>query len=246
MVRLGGKSTDRTKDLSLHNIQRSSPNSKLTRADWAEISLLEQKILKLDESLETCSKKYNASDPTHAEIMEHLEFHDTDDHFFYAFTVPSSDNGETVVNNRGKALDKLYLIKNWINGYDAGALRTHTVAKEAREIWNMNVGARRAKLATWKESILAEQVNSISDLIKQYNEAQTELDAKFDQTVGRVLASRRIIGCTTTAAAKYREQITAASPDLLLVEEAGEILESHILTALSQSVQKLILIGDHK
>lgn len=53
-------------------------------------------------------------------------------------------------------------------------------------------------------------------------------------------------GCTTTAAAKYREDINAAEPDILLVEEAGEILESHILTAMGRSTKQLILIGDHQ
>ena len=33
---------------------------------------------------------------------------------------------------------------------------------------------------------------------------------------------------------------------MILVEEAGEILESHILTALSPRTQQLVLIGDHK
>jgi hypothetical protein len=33
---------------------------------------------------------------------------------------------------------------------------------------------------------------------------------------------------------------------VLLVEEAGEILESHIMTALSDDIEQIILIGDHK
>lgn len=43
-----------------------------------------------------------------------------------------------------------------------------------------------------------------------------------------------------------RELIRAARPSVLLVEEAGEILESHVLTSLSDGVEHLILIGDHK
>jgi hypothetical protein len=46
--------------------------------------------------------------------------------------------------------------------------------------------------------------------------------------------------------AVFRELIRAARPSVLLVEEAGEILESHVLTALSDGVEHLILIGDHK
>lgn len=44
----------------------------------------------------------------------------------------------------------------------------------------------------------------------------------------------------------FRELIRTARPSVLLVEEAGEILESHVLTALSDGVEHLILIGDHK
>ncbi len=33
---------------------------------------------------------------------------------------------------------------------------------------------------------------------------------------------------------------------VLIVEEAGEILESHVLTSLSANVKHVILIGDHK
>lgn len=246
MVRLGGKSTDRTKDLSLHNVQQTSPNSKLTRGDWVGIDLLKLEILRINRSLQKLCNEYGTSDLTYIKIMEHLKSHDIDNHFFHAFTLPSFNNGEIIVDRRGKALDNLYLIRNWINGYDAGALKNHDVAQRAPEVWNMHIQTRRAKLSGWREAILAKQANSIANLIKQYNAAQTKLDAKFNQTVGRVLAAKRIIGCTTTAAAKYQEQINAASPGILLVEEAGEILESHIITSLGRSVRRLILIGDHQ
>ncbi|CAK4032789.1 nfx1-type zinc finger-containing 1 [Lecanosticta acicola] len=44
----------------------------------------------------------------------------------------------------------------------------------------------------------------------------------------------------------YSKQLQTAAPGILLVEEAGEILESHILTAMTPSTKQLILIGDHK
>jgi len=60
------------------------------------------------------------------------------------------------------------------------------------------------------------------------------------------LAGKRIIGCTTTGAAKFAQDIHAAKPDVLLIEEAGEILESHVLTAMSENTSQVILIGEHK
>jgi DNA replication protein DnaC len=56
----------------------------------------------------------------------------------------------------------------------------------------------------------------------------------------------QIIGCTTTSAASMHELIARAKPSVIIVEEAGEILEAHILTALCRSVKKVIMIGDHK
>jgi superfamily I DNA and/or RNA helicase len=73
-----------------------------------------------------------------------------------------------------------------------------------------------------------------------------ELDRKFKEKDGYILKSKRIIGCTTTAAAKYTRNIHDAAPDVILVEEAGEILESHVITALGHAAKQLVLIGDHK
>lgn len=81
---------------------------------------------------------------------------------------------------------------------------------------------------------------------RDYNNAQDELAHRFGESTVTLLKQKRIIGCTTTEAAKYAEDLAAVSPDVLLVEEAGEILESHILTALGERTNQMILIGDHK
>jgi AAA domain len=63
----------------------------------------------------------------------------------------------------------------------------------------------------------------------------------------RVLAASRVIGCTTTGAAIHKEVLIAAMAKIVIVEEAGEILEAHLLTSMNSStVEQLVLIGDHK
>jgi hypothetical protein len=49
------------------------------------------------------------------------------------------------------------------------------------------------------------------------------------------LTGKRIIGCTTAGAAKFAQDIRVAKPDALLVEEAGEIPESYVLTAMGEN-----------
>lgn len=84
---------------------------------------------------------------------------------------------------------------------------------------------------------LSERYNTIQDSINEVHRSEREL---------AILRSRRIIVSTTTAAAMQIDLIRAAYPDVVLVEEAGEILESHVLAALTPSVRRLLLIGDHK
>lgn len=61
-----------------------------------------------------------------------------------------------------------------------------------------------------------------------------------------MLEAKRIVACTTNTAARYARALRVAKPDIVIVEEAGEILESHILTAMTLYTKQLVLIGDHK
>ena len=51
---------------------------------------------------------------------------------------------------------------------------------------------------------------------------------------------------TTTGAARHRTVLEQIQPKIVIVEEAAEVLEAHIIAAVSQGTQHLILIGDHK
>ena len=42
---------------------------------------------------------------------------------------------------------------------------------------------------------------------------------------------------TTTGAAKHQTQLQAVSPKIIIVEEAAEVLESHLVTSLTQNCE---------
>eukprot|EP01059_Diplonema_ambulator_P030448 TRINITY_DN5217_c2_g1_i3.p1 TRINITY_DN5217_c2_g1~~TRINITY_DN5217_c2_g1_i3.p1 ORF type:complete len:1307 (+),score=419.81 TRINITY_DN5217_c2_g1_i3:106-3921(+) len=62
----------------------------------------------------------------------------------------------------------------------------------------------------------------------------------------RVIRSHFIVGATTAGAAMHLKTMQQARPTVVIVEEAAEVPESHVLTTLTESVDQLILIGDHK
>lgn len=61
-----------------------------------------------------------------------------------------------------------------------------------------------------------------------------------------ILRKAKVIGMTTTGAAKYRRVLQEVGPRLVIVEEAAQVLEAHTITTLSEACQHLILIGDHQ
>ncbi|KAL9937163.1 hypothetical protein V8E36_003572 [Tilletia maclaganii] len=60
-----------------------------------------------------------------------------------------------------------------------------------------------------------------------------------------VLQGAQIIGATASGAARASALLKAVRPRVVLVEEAGQVLESHLLATLIPSIEHLILIGDH-
>jgi hypothetical protein len=151
----------------------------------------------------------------------------------------------TVMGKKNKRVDKYYLIKRRFKGEDAGIFANHAM-KTYPNVWNVPPQIRVRLQAQWNRTIFGERVAEISTLADKYNKCPAQIDQLFRQKNFHVLGQKRIIGCTTTAAAMYTDEIRRASPGIVLVEEAGEILESHILTALTPTTKQLILIGDHK
>lgn len=61
-----------------------------------------------------------------------------------------------------------------------------------------------------------------------------------------VLREMEVVGMTTTAVSKYQQLLKELRPEVVIVEEAAEVLEAHILTALHARTQHVVLIGDHQ
>ncbi|KAI0076548.1 P-loop containing nucleoside triphosphate hydrolase protein [Panus rudis PR-1116 ss-1] len=245
VVRLGGKSTPRTESLSIHNLMKGRGNSfRLGRDSHRQIDSLKSELTLLADQVQRNFRRLRDNNVQNTDLMEYLEFEDPDYH--ETFLVPQSSDGMQQVGKKGKDVKADYLLERWMNGQDAGMFQKANNVRAEPDIWAAGRTERDARMAQWKEAILREQIDNFCDAAQRYNRCLADIDRKFGESSGALIRSKRIIGCTTTAAAKYREDLQAAQADVLLVEEAGEILESHILTALGPQTKQLILIGDHQ
>ncbi|XP_038210049.1 NFX1-type zinc finger-containing protein 1-like [Zerene cesonia] len=88
-----------------------------------------------------------------------------------------------------------------------------------------------------------QKVKPIQEEAITANAAYEESRILLDLTLIR---DYKIIGMTTSGAARMRKLIQEAAPQIVIVEEAAEVLEQHIVASLQQNCQHVILIGDHK
>ncbi|RYP21731.1 hypothetical protein DL767_009193 [Monosporascus sp. MG133] len=241
MIRLGSKYTDRTASLLMPRYF----NGKLGSGSMAQIAKIKEEQAELREELRSAFQEYFDFTPSFQSIREHLEFSQDDRHFYEAFALPAEDKKWKRVGKKGKEAREDYLFERWKQGGDPGIFTEH-VKKELEMVWDMEPALRKEYLTKWVEALIQEKVEDVEELTKTFDLNQQRIDDLNNTGKVEFLRSKRIIGCTTTAAAMQQKLIRAASPDVILVEEAGEILESHVLTAMSPSVKQLILIGDHK
>lgn len=87
---------------------------------------------------------------------------------------------------------------------------------------------------------------SLRALSARYAALLKELRELEEKRQAEVLRSMKLIGLTSTGAALNMGMLANLKPELIIVEEAAELLEPQLLAVLQPSVQHFILIGDHE
>ncbi|GAX15209.1 hypothetical protein FisN_12Lh085 [Fistulifera solaris] len=115
------------------------------------------------------------------------------------------------------------------------------------DFWAMPHNARLDLVDAWKSDMFAETVEKLKDALTDYSDLVRERDALKQTEDLQILKSARVIGATTTGAANFKDLLASKAAGVIIIEEAGEVLESHVLSALhANSTKHLIMIGDHK
>ena len=98
----------------------------------------------------------------------------------------------------------------------------------------------------WLQRAEKHHLNQLQSKQPDYERALARLHEVTNEEDFHILRNARVIGMTTTCAARYRRILQRICPKIVLVEEAAEVLEAHIITSLTKGCQHLILIGDHQ
>lgn len=114
------------------------------------------------------------------------------------------------------------------------------------DIFSLSPRQRHKMYSGWKKQIMDPIKRSLLANLKAYQDAKSELDQIRAEVDLRVLAKANVIGVTTSGLARNLSLLRKLNSKVLLVEEAGEVLEAHLLTAMLPSIEHAILIGDHQ
>ncbi|NXG11509.1 ZNFX1 protein, partial [Sakesphorus luctuosus] len=119
-------------------------------------------------------------------------------------------------------------------------------AKAIQNLWQLDLSSRWRLYRLWLQTYQGFIRRRILQHEQEYQAAAERLKELKLQEDLCILKKARIVGMTTTGAAKYRQILQNIESRIVIVEEAAEVLEAHTITTLSKACQHLILIGDHQ
>ena len=115
-----------------------------------------------------------------------------------------------------------------------------------RNLWNLRFNDRWKLYRYWLLQYKTQIRRSIRNSEVEYQQTANRLREILNEEDKGIMKTAKVLGMTTTGAAKYRDILQEVQPKIIIVEEAAEVLEAHIVTTLSEGCKHLILIGDHK
>lgn len=118
--------------------------------------------------------------------------------------------------------------------------------KAATNVYALTYQERQLLIRHWAEEIHKAKVGELYVVVKGAANTQKNLDNVHAEASRRVLQGADVIGLTTSGLAGRMSLLKHVACKVLVCEEAGEILEPHMISALLPTVEHCIQIGDHE
>ncbi|KAL8921443.1 MAG: hypothetical protein Q9172_004035 [Xanthocarpia lactea] len=238
VVRIGSRSkSELLKNVNLHDLAQQVAQ---TKNESHEKYLLNQQLTSSMAEIASLLKELNTL-TSEASIKDYLE-ENSPKHFRELFQSPMEEDGFTLVGRRDNDL-----IKSWLKAAKQGNRRDRPAGMLLNLPLEEMSTAERRRLYTYWVAERSEQLGEqLDDALEPYKDTRLELDKYFKEQQRRALSQAHVIGVTTSGLARNLEVLRNLQSKVLICEEAGEVLEAHILTALLPSIEHAILIGDHE
>ncbi|CAI7587420.1 unnamed protein product [Penicillium viridicatum] len=236
IVRIGSQSkSERLERFNLQTVAKDTARTKMEKKErWStaeRLSLCEDDFRALDLKKEVPIARLKSyiqrADPQHHDQLFSLVQAD-------GFLGVKTNSPQTALNS-------------WLDS----APKDSTPARPVDELMGVSVFEMSRKERQhlhnrWVRDCRAELDESVRQIISSHKAAKQGYDSVQDEMHLRCLAQADVIGATTAGLARRLDMFRRLPCKFMLCEEAGEVLESHLLTAFIPSVEHAILIGDQQ
>lgn len=122
----------------------------------------------------------------------------------------------------------------------------HLLAQATNNVNLIAVPNRRRLAEYWTEQIRSETTDELFEMVMAADCQYQALSKIHDDVDRRVLQTAEVIGVTTTGLARRIATLQNVTCKVVICEEAGEVMEPHLISAFLPSVEHFIQIGDHQ
>ena len=246
VIRVGGRSkSEMLEDLNLVKVAASmeqTPQEK--REGWERRTKLES----LNKDIDGCLNRFRDAGGIDA-VSHHLETI----HHKRWMEIKSFEHGQKDENGFEKVdYDKRAPLLKWLEPKQGvpyhAPQEQHGIPRELAHLplRELAIVERRSAYEMWINEIRVQCAVEVEALLAEYSTIRTKQRRLYKERDLRCLQQADIIGVTTSGLARNLELLQRLSSKVLVCEEAGEVLEAHLLTALLPSIEHAILIGDHQ
>lgn len=236
IVRIGSRS--RSERLAPFNLRRIGRDATKTKFEKRRTYDIHRKFDNHEQEFTTLIRRLNARDAW-SNVEDYLMENHSDLHL-QLFGV-DEDGFQKVGGKNPESIFKHWL--QWAKP-QVGEARSLEQLRTVN-LDDMTIRERRILYQDWLKETKINLRAKVTQLLSSHRSAKSDFNNIRDEIDLRCLSEADVIGVTTTGLARNLHMLRRLSSKVVLCEEAGEVLEAHLLTALLPSVEHAILIGDH-
>ncbi|KAF2639194.1 hypothetical protein P280DRAFT_527699 [Massarina eburnea CBS 473.64] len=237
IVRIGGRSkSERLQDVNLKILAERLDLTKTEKTErWKLIKKVKKETAEIENLLDAFGSLGSESSIANHLSQNYPAYHSE------IFSSTDEDGYTTVTYKQG------LLVDIWLKTSCPGRWRPRPL-DELHDVplREMIMAERRIIFNSWVSEMRDELHEKLRHALASYNESQKELEVIKAELNLRVLRQANIIGITTSGLARNIDLLCGVNSKVLICEEAGEVLEAHMLTALLPSIEHCMLLGDHQ
>ncbi|KAJ2978870.1 hypothetical protein NQ176_g3576 [Zarea fungicola] len=247
IIRIGGQC--HSKILEGHNLRTAS---QLESKSGSERFFLAQAYQELEKKTESIKKILGRAHGSLRQIKwEYMERYLTRHYSRIArqFRVIDDEGFQVVGQHPFDNWASCKTVAEDLNGNQQVAIefnRADVLRRASVDVYALNLLERKQVINFWSTEMYKQAVDDLLESIKDVASTQRDVSNIHDEVDRRVLQEADVIGITTAGLAKRVLILQRLRCKVVICEEAGEVMEPHMLAALLPTVEHIIQIGDHE